>query len=57
MKQEAQYDEEVNDELEKLMNEVEGRNKINLPNIPKEDITEDKDKVKTINVQKKVVAA
>ena len=54
---EAQCDEEVNDELEKLLNEVQGGNKIDLPNVPKEEITEDKDKVKTINVQRKVVAA
>ena len=54
---EAHCDEEVNDELEKLLNEVQGGNKIDLPNAPKEEITEDKDKVKTINVQKKVVAA
>ena len=54
---EAHCDEEVNDELEKLLNEVQGGNKIDLPSVPKEEITEDKDKVKTINVQKKVVAA
>ena len=54
---EAHCDEEVNDELEKLLNEVQGGNKVDLPNAPKEEITEDKDKVKTINVQKKVVAA
>ena len=54
---EAQCDEEVNDELEKLLNEVQGGNKIDLPSVPKEEIIEDKDKVKTINVQKKVVAA
>ena len=54
---EAHCDEEVNDELEKLLNEVQGGNKIDLPSVPKEEISEDKDKVKTINVQKKVVAA
>jgi len=54
---EAQCDEEVNNELDKLLNELQGGNKIDLPSVPKEEITEDKDKVKTINVKKKVVAA
>jgi conjugal transfer/entry exclusion protein len=53
---EAQCDEEVNDELDKLLNEIQGGNKINLPSVPKEEITEDKDQIKTINVKKKVIA-
>ena len=54
---EAQCDEEVNNELDKLLNEIQGINKVDLPNVPKEEISEDKDKVEKINVKKKVVAA
>ena len=55
---EAKYDEEVNKELDKLLNEVQG-GKIHLPNAYKEEISEDnvKEKVKQIYVQKKVVEA
>ena len=59
---EAEYDEQVNNELDKLLNEIGGGdNKIDLPNVPKEEITEDKNKedkkVEKINVKKKAVAA
>jgi len=54
---EAQYDEEVNNELDKLLNEVQGGNKIDLPSVPKEEITENKNKVKKNTVKKKVIAS
>ena len=56
---EAQYDEEVNNELDKLLNEVQGENKIDLPTVPKNEITENKNKnkVKKTNVKKKVIAS
>ena len=58
---EAQYDDEVNNELDKLLNEVQGENKIDLPSVPKNEIknenTENKNKVKKNNVKKKVIAS
>ena len=56
---EAEYDDEVNKELDKLLNEVQGGNKIDLPSVPKEEIKEDdkKEKVNKISAKKKVVAA
>ena len=56
---EAEYDDEVNKELDKLLNEVQGGNKIDLPSVPKEEIKEDdkNEKVKKISAKKKVVAA
>ena len=58
---EAQYDDEVNKELDKLLNEVQGENKIDLPSVPKNEIknenTENKNKVKKNNVKKKVIAS
>jgi len=54
---EAQCDEEVNNELDKLLNEIQGGNKVDLPSVPKEEISEDKDKVDKINVKKKVIAS
>jgi hypothetical protein len=54
---EAQYDDEVNNELDKLLNEVQGENKIDLPSVPKTEITENKNKVNKNNVKKKVIAS
>ncbi len=56
---EAQCNEEVNNELDKLLNEIQGGNKVDLPSVPKEEISEDKDidKVEQINVKKKVIAS
>mgnify|MGYP002626585825 CR=1 FL=1 len=54
---EAQCDEEVNNELDKLLNEIQGGNKIDLPSVPKTEINENKNKVKKNNVKKKVVAS
>ena len=54
---EVQYDEEVNNELDKLLNEVQGENKIDLPSVPKNEITENKTKEKKNNVKKKVIAS
>ena len=59
---EAEYDEQVNNELDKLLNEIGGGdNKTDLPNVSKEETTEDKNKedkkVEKINVKKKAVAA
>ena len=55
---EAEYDNEVNNDLDKLMNEIQGnqaKDDIKLPEVPKEKITEDKaEKNKT---KKKVVVA
>ena len=53
---EAEYNEDVNKELDKLLKEVEG-NKIDLPNVPKEEIKEDKGKTEKIDVKKKVISA
>ena len=53
---ESEYNEEVDKELDKLLKEVEG-NKIDLPNVPKEEIKEDKGKTEKIDVKKKVVSA
>ena len=59
---EAEYDEEVNNDYDKLLKEIEGGNKIDLPNVPKEEITEDKNKNKEEKVgkvknKKKVIEA
>ena len=54
---EEQCNEEVNNELDKLLNEIQGGNKVDLPSVPKEEISEDKDKVEKINVKKKVIAS
>ena len=53
---ESEYNEEVDKELDKLLKEVEG-NKIDLPNVPKEEIKEDKGKTEKIDVKKKVISA
>ena len=54
---EAELDDQVNNELDKLIKEMGGGdNKIDLPNVPKEEIKED-NKVKKVTVKKKVVAA
>ena len=53
---ESEYNEEVDKELDKLLKEVEG-NKIDLPNVPKEEIKEDKRKTEKIDVKKKVISA
>ena len=53
---EAEYNEDVDKELDKLLKEVEG-NKIDLPNVPKEEIKEDKGKTEKIDVKKKVISA
>ena len=57
---EAEYDDQVNSDLDKLIKEIEGGNKIDLPNVPKDKITEDNNKddnVEKIKVQKKAIAA
>ena len=54
---EEQCNEEVNNDLDKLLNEIQGGNKVDLPSVPKEEISEDKDKVEQINVKKKVIAS
>ena len=53
---ESEYNEEVDKELDKLLKEVEG-NKIDLPNVPKEEIKENKGKTEKIDVKKKVISA
>ena len=52
---EAEYDEQVNDELDKLINDIQGDAKIDLPNVPKDKIEEEK--IETIKVQKKAEVA
>ena len=47
----------MDQELDKLLREVGADNTGDLPNVPKEEITESKSKVKKVNVKKKVVAA
>ena len=57
---EAEYDDQVNSDLDKLIKEIEGGNKIDLPNVHKDKITEDNNKddnVEKIKVQKKAIAA
>ena len=54
---EAEYDDEVNNELDKLLREVGVDNAGGLPNVPKEEITESKNEVKKVNAKKKVIAA
>ena len=54
---EAEYDDEVNNELDKLLREVGVDNAGGLPNVPKEEITESKNEVKKFNAKKKVIAA
>jgi len=57
---EAEYDDQVNSDLDKLIKEIEGGNKIDLPNVPKDKITEDNNKddnVEKIKVEKKAIAA
>ena len=57
---EVEYDDQVNSDLDKLIKEIEGGNKIDLPNVPKEKITEDNNKddnVEKIKVQKKAIPA
>ena len=53
---EAECDNEVNKELDKLINEIQGGDKIDLPNVPKDKISEE-DKVEKVNVKKKEVIA
>ena len=56
---EAEYDDQVNNDLDKLIKEIEGENKIDLPNVPKDKITDDKNKndnIEKIKVQKKEIA-
>ena len=57
----AEYDNDVNNDFEKLMNEVKGnkaKDDIKLPEVPKEEITEDKEKNAEKNkTKKKVVEA
>ena len=53
---EAEYDNEVNNDLEKLINEVEGnkaKDNIKLPEVPKEEIIEEKNKKEEKNKTKK----
>ena len=52
---EDEYDEQVNDELDKLINAIQGDAKIDLPNVPKDKIEEEK--IETIKVQKKAEVA
>lgn len=53
---EAQYDQDVNNELDKLLNEIQGgSNELQLPNVPKEEIKEDEEKNK-IKVKQAVEA-
>ena len=52
---EAEYDEQVNDELDKLINDIQGDVKIDLPNVPKDKIEEEK--IEKIKVQKKAEVA
>ena len=52
---EAEYDEQFNDELDKLINDIQGDAKIDLPNVPKDKIEEEK--IETIKVQKKAEVA
>ena len=51
---EAEYNEEVDKELDKLMNEVNGGAKIDLPSVPKEELKEDKNKKKVKHKVEKV---
>ena len=53
---EAEYDEQVNDELDKLINDIQGDAKIDLPNVPKDKI-EEGEKIEQIKVQKKAEVA
>ena len=53
---EAEYDEQVNKEYDKLLKELEGGEKVDLPSVPKEEIKED-NKVKKVNVKKKAILA
>ena len=53
---EAEYDNAVDNDLEKIVNEIEGnkaKNDIKLPEVPKEEIKEDKDKTEEKNKTKK----
>ena len=58
---EAEYDNEVNNDFEKLVNEIEGnkaKDDVKLPEVPKEELTEAKDKTKEKNkIKKKAVVA
>ena len=51
---EDEYNKEVEDDLNKLINEVEGN--INLPEVPKEEIKEDTDIKKKNKKKEKIVA-
>ena len=53
---EAEYHEQVNNELDKLINDIQGDAKIDLPNVPKDKI-EEEEKIETIKVQKKAEVA
>ena len=53
---EDEYDEQVNNELDKLIKDIQGDAKIDLPNVPKNKIEED-EKVEKIHVKKKEVLA
>ena len=53
---EAECDEQVNNELDKLINDIQGEVKIDLPNVPKNKIDEE-EKCDKIKVKKKEVLA
>ena len=53
---EAEYDEQVNDELDKLINDIQGDVKIDLPNVPMDKI-EEGEKIEQIKVHKKAEVA
>ena len=53
---EDEYDEQVKNELDKLIKDIQGDAKIDLPNVPKNQIEED-EKVEKIHVKKKEVLA
>lgn len=49
-----EYDEGVEQELDKLISEVQGAGAMNLPSVPKTEITEDKTSVKIENKKKRI---
>ncbi len=54
---EAEYDADVDRELDQLLREVGAENAGGLPNVPREGITESRNMVKKVHAKKKVIAA
>ena len=54
--EQTEYDEQVNEEYDKLLKQLGNENVIDLPSANKEEITEDKNEVEKVENKKKIIA-